>query len=81
MTLLQLLTAVTPVIAVLVLLVLLRLPATRARPMSLLLTALTAYFSWGVGLRQLAALIPEGHSHSGGCRFCGRPRRQGRSDY
>ncbi len=26
--------------------------------------ALTAYFFWGVGLGQLAALIPEGHSHS-----------------
>lgn len=60
MTLLQLLTALMPVLAVLVLLVVLRLPAARAMPLSLLLTALLALFVWQVPGRQLAASLLEG---------------------
>lgn len=60
MTLLQLLTALMPVLAVLLLLVVLRLPAARAMPLSLLVTALLAAFVWQVPGRQLAASLLEG---------------------
>jgi len=60
MTLLQFLTALTPVLAVFVLLVMLRMPATKAMPLSLVATAVTAYFIWQVPGLQLTASVIEG---------------------
>ncbi len=60
MNLLQLTTALVPVISVLVLLVIMRLPASRAMPLSLLITGLLAAFVWQVPGLQLAASIVEG---------------------
>src|SRR5690606_21799734 len=60
MNLLQLTTALVPVISMLVLLVIMRLPASRAMPLSLLITGLLAAFVWQVPGLQLAASIVEG---------------------
>ncbi|AWL11876.1 L-lactate permease [Saliniradius amylolyticus] len=60
MTWLQIVTAIMPVLSVLVLLVVLRLPAARAMPLSLLLSAFMAYFIWGMSERQMAAAMMEG---------------------
>ncbi|HEY7886358.1 MAG TPA: L-lactate permease [Cellvibrionaceae bacterium] len=60
MTFLQLLAAIMPVASVLLLLVILRLPASRAMPIALLLTALGAGLVWQVSGRQLAASVVEG---------------------
>ncbi len=60
MTAVQFLTASTPVLAVLLLLVTLRLPATRAMPLSLLVTALTALAFWKVPLARILASVLEG---------------------
>ena len=60
MTLLQTLTTLVPLGSVLLLLVLLRLPATRAMPLSLLITLVFAAWVWQVPGVQLAASIIEG---------------------
>ncbi len=60
MTLLQLCAALAPLLAVLVLLMLLRMPATRAMPLSLLLTSVLAALVWQVPGVQLAASVLEG---------------------
>ncbi|MGG1687027.1 L-lactate permease [Pseudalkalibacillus sp. NRS-1564] len=57
---LQLFTALTPILAVFILLVLLRLPATKAMPGSLLLTALMAYAIWKIPMIQMTAAFIEG---------------------
>lgn len=60
MTLMQLVTALTPVLAVLLFLVLLRIPASKAMPLSFGLTALVAYYFWGIPLIQLTAATIQG---------------------
>ncbi|WP_424931791.1 L-lactate permease [Amaricoccus macauensis] len=60
MTLIQLLTASTPVLAVFLLLVMLRMPATRAMPLSLLVTAGMALAIWKVPLPRVFASVLEG---------------------
>ncbi len=54
------LAALTPILAILLLLVIFRLPATRAMPLSLILTAMLALFVWRVPGVQIAASILEG---------------------
>lgn len=56
----QLLTALMPVLAVFGLLVVLRLPASRAMPLSLLISGLLAWAVWQMPGRQIAASILEG---------------------
>jgi lactate permease len=60
MNFLQLLSALMPVIAVFLLLVVMRLPAARAMPLSLLATAVLAWWVWKVPGVQLAASVIEG---------------------
>ncbi len=60
MTPLQLLAAVMPVASVFVLLVVMRLPASRAMPLSLLVSAGLAWLAWQVPARQMAASVLEG---------------------
>ncbi|KIL42850.1 lactate permease [Jeotgalibacillus alimentarius] len=60
MTFLQMLTALTPVLAVFLFLVILRLPATKAMPISLAVTALLAFFVWQVPVVHLSAAVIEG---------------------
>lgn len=60
MTLLQIFTSLVPVLSVLLFLVLMRLPATRAMPLSLLVTVVVAFWVWQVPGVQLAASILEG---------------------
>jgi lactate permease len=60
MTLLTTLTALTPILAVFLLLVLLRLPAVRAMPISLALTALLAMAIWRMPPVQVLAAALEG---------------------
>ncbi|MFQ3229357.1 L-lactate permease [Reinekea sp.] len=60
MTFLQTLTAFMPVLAVLILLVVMRMPATKAMPLSLLVTAVSAYWFWQVPTIQIAASVIEG---------------------
>ncbi len=55
MTFLTLLTALMPILAIFVFLVLLRLPAVRAMPIGLALTAITAWQFWKVPPVHLAA--------------------------
>ncbi|MFC0471207.1 L-lactate permease [Halalkalibacter kiskunsagensis] len=52
--------ALTPIIAVLVFLVILRMPAMKAMPISLFVTAIIAYYFWNVPVVQLAAASVEG---------------------
>ena len=60
MTLLQLLASLTPVISVMLFLVLLRMPASRAMPISMVVTALAAIFIWQMDTTLLAASVVEG---------------------
>lgn len=60
MTWLQLFTTLVPILSVFILLVALRLPATRAMPLSLLITAAFAAWVWQVPAIQLAASVLEG---------------------
>ncbi|MGI2260133.1 L-lactate permease [Shewanella sp. GXUN23E] len=60
MTFLQLIASLSPVISVMVFLVLLRLPASRAMPISLAITALAAAFIWRMDTGMLAASVVEG---------------------
>ncbi|MCU7555311.1 L-lactate permease [Alteromonas sp. ASW11-19] len=60
MTVWQILTAAMPMLSVFFLLVVLRFPARQAMPLSLLLSALLAYFVWRVPALQLAASMLEG---------------------
>ncbi len=60
MTELQFLASLTPVIGVLIFLVVLKLPAAKAMPISLILTALCTYFVWQVPAEHIAASILEG---------------------
>ena len=60
MTFLQFFTAATPILSVFLFLVLLRLPATKAMPYSLLLTAVLAYFIWKMPLQYIFASGVEG---------------------
>ncbi|MBV7315340.1 L-lactate permease [Shewanella sp. NIFS-20-20] len=60
MTILQLLASLSPVISVMLFLVLLRMPASRAMPISLLITALAAIFIWKMDIGFLSASVVEG---------------------
>lgn len=60
MTFLQLLAALTPVLAVFLLLVIFRIPATKAMPLSLAVTAMAAWSIWGMPGVQIAASVLEG---------------------
>lgn len=60
MTFLQLLASLTPVISVMLFLVLLRMPASRAMPISMVITALAAAFIWQMDTTLLAASVVEG---------------------
>ncbi|MFT6897564.1 MAG: lactate permease [Paraglaciecola sp.] len=60
MTFLQFTTALTPVLAVFVLLVMLRMPATKAMPLSFMITAVSAFFIWQVPVIQIIASVLEG---------------------
>lgn len=60
MNLLTTLVALTPVLAVFFFLVILRLPARRAMPISLGITAVSAYLVWQMPLVQIAASLIEG---------------------
>ncbi|MFC4386718.1 L-lactate permease [Gracilibacillus marinus] len=54
------LVALTPILAVFLFLVVLRLPAIKAMPISLFVTAILAYFYWKVPFIQLSASLIEG---------------------
>ncbi|MDX5476720.1 MAG: L-lactate permease [Bacillaceae bacterium] len=60
MTILQFITALTPILTVFIFLVLLRLPATKAMPISLLVSALAAFFIWKVPFITITASFFEG---------------------
>ena len=60
MTFLQLLTSLTPVLAIMLFLVFMRLPATKAMPLSLLLTVLSSAFIWQIPFNHIAASILQG---------------------
>lgn len=60
MNAIYLLTALTPILAILILLVVLRLPAQHALPLSLGLTALTAFAIWRMPALYIAASTLEG---------------------
>lgn len=60
MTLWQFLTAAMPLFSVFILLVLCRLPARQAMSLSLLLSAILAYWVWQMPLLQLSAALLEG---------------------
>ncbi|MFY0666035.1 MAG: L-lactate permease [Natronospirillum sp.] len=60
MTFMQFLTAAMPVISVFVLLVIMRLPATKAMPLSLLVSAVLALVVWQMPLLQVSAAVLEG---------------------
>lgn len=60
MTFLQLLTAFMPVLSVFLLLVVLRLPASRAMPLSLLVSGGLAWAVWEVPLQQMIGSVLEG---------------------
>lgn len=60
MTILQLLASLTPVLSVMLFLVLLRMPASKAMPISMLVTALAAVFIWQMDTTLLAASVLEG---------------------
>ncbi|MBW3140087.1 L-lactate permease [Ferrimonas balearica] len=60
MTLIQTLATLTPVISVLVFLVLMRMPASRAMPISAVLTGLVAFFIWEMEGTMLMASVVEG---------------------
>ncbi|SIQ56750.1 lactate permease [Shewanella morhuae] len=60
MTILQLLASLTPVISVMLFLVLLRMPASKAMPISMIVTALAAVFIWQMDTTLLAASVLEG---------------------
>ncbi|QIZ76978.1 L-lactate permease [Ferrimonas lipolytica] len=60
MTFIQTIATLTPIISVLVFLVLMRMPASRAMPISAVLTALAAVFVWQMDTTILAASVVEG---------------------
>ncbi|WP_299796016.1 L-lactate permease [uncultured Shewanella sp.] len=60
MTFIQLLASLTPVISVMLFLVLLKMPASRAMPISAILTGLAAVFIWQMDSTFLAASVVEG---------------------
>ncbi len=60
MTFLQLIASLTPVISVMLFLVLLKMPASRAMPISMVMTGLAAIFIWQMDTTILSASIVEG---------------------
>ncbi|WP_096155493.1 L-lactate permease [Bacillus sp. FJAT-45066] len=60
MTILQFITALTPILTVFIFLVLLRLPATKAMPISLIVSALAALIVWKVPMITIMASFFEG---------------------
>ncbi|QYK00865.1 L-lactate permease [Shewanella psychrotolerans] len=60
MTLLELLASLTPVISVMLFLVLLKMPASRAMPISMVMTGLAAVFIWQMDTTILGASVVEG---------------------
>ncbi|MDA1476917.1 L-lactate permease [Bacillus changyiensis] len=56
----ELITALMPVLSVFLFLVILRMPASRAMPVSFLVTALLAYFVWKMSIIQITAASIEG---------------------
>ncbi|WOT06047.1 L-lactate permease [Shewanella youngdeokensis] len=60
MTFIQLIASLTPIISVMLFLVLLRMPASRAMPISMVVTGLAAVFIWQMDTTFLAASVVEG---------------------
>ncbi|WP_335872768.1 L-lactate permease [Bacillus sp. 2205SS5-2] len=60
MSIIEILTASTPILAVFLFLVILKLPATKAMPISLAMTAILAFFVWKVPVLQITAATLEG---------------------
>ncbi len=60
MTFIQLLASLTPIISVMLFLVILRMPASKAMPISMIITGLAALFIWKMDGNILAASIVEG---------------------
>ncbi|MCG9963678.1 L-lactate permease [Shewanella cutis] len=60
MTILQLFASLTPVLSVMIFLVLLRMPASKAMPISMVVTAIAAVFIWQMDTTLLAASVVEG---------------------
>jgi len=60
MTFLQLLASLSPVISVMLFLVLLRMPASKAMPISMVITGMAAAFIWHMDTNLLAASVVEG---------------------
>ncbi|MCE9677705.1 L-lactate permease [Shewanella sp. AS1] len=60
MTFLEIIASLTPVISVMLFLVLLRMPASRAMPISMIVTGLAALFIWQMDTTILAASVVEG---------------------
>ncbi len=60
MTFLQLIASLTPVISVMLFLVLLKMPASRAMPISMIMTGLAAVFIWQMDTTILSASVVEG---------------------
>ncbi|WP_214829009.1 L-lactate permease [Exiguobacterium algae] len=60
MTILEWITALMPIVAVLILLVILRLPASVAMPLSLVMTALLAFFVWQLDATRIMAATLQG---------------------
>ncbi|WP_128895838.1 L-lactate permease [Longirhabdus pacifica] len=60
MSIMQWLTALMPILSVFVFLVILRMPATRAMPLSLIITGILAYVFWEMPSTQISASIIEG---------------------
>ena len=60
MTFLQLLASLSPVISVMLFLVLLRMPASKAMPISMVITGLAAVFIWHMDTHLLTASVVEG---------------------
>ncbi|WP_226035093.1 L-lactate permease [Aquibacillus saliphilus] len=60
MTFIEFITALTPILSVFIFLVVLRMPATKAMPISLVVTALLAFFVWKIPIIQIAAASIEG---------------------
>ncbi|MBQ6459176.1 MAG: L-lactate permease [Exiguobacterium sp.] len=60
MTILEWITALTPIVAVLILLVIMRLPASVAMPLSLVTTAILAFFVWQLDATRIMAATLQG---------------------
>ncbi|MFD2167890.1 L-lactate permease [Thalassotalea euphylliae] len=60
MNIAELFTSLTPVLAIMLFLVIMRLPATKAMPLSLLLTVISSAFIWKISFSHIAASVLQG---------------------